>query len=154
MRRLTFRPCSTIALCLPKPAKAPPAGTGWIHEIKHDGFRILARLDDCGIRLFTRNGYNFTTRFPKITAALESLSIRSCVIDGEAIVVDATGLSVFDALRYRVSDHAAVLCAFDLAMPSSVSRRRSGSSSMARTSAGSRSRTVRAAIAGDGKDPS
>jgi bifunctional non-homologous end joining protein LigD len=107
-RRLTLEPC------LPRSAKEPPAGPGWIHEIKHDGFRILARRDAKGIRLFTRNGYDFTARFPKIVEAVGSLGVRSCVIDGEAIVVDERGLSVFDALRYRLRDHAAVLCAFDL----------------------------------------
>ena len=107
-RRLTLEPC------LPRPAKEPPAGPGWIHEIKHDGFRIIARRDARGVRLFTRNGYDFTARFPKIVETVASLGVRSCVIDGEAIVVDERGLSVFDALRYRLSDHAAVLCAFDL----------------------------------------
>jgi bifunctional non-homologous end joining protein LigD len=104
----------TLEPCLPRPAKEPPAGLGWIHEIKHDGFRILARRDAKGVRLFTRNGYDFTARFPKITEAVASLGVRSCVIDGEAIVVDEHSLSVFDALRYRLRDHAAVLCAFDL----------------------------------------
>jgi bifunctional non-homologous end joining protein LigD len=66
------------------------------------------------VRLFTRNGYDFTARFPKIVDAVASLPVRSCVIDGEAIVVDETGLSVFEALRHRLRDHAAVLCAFDL----------------------------------------
>lgn len=56
----------------------------------------------------------FTARFPKIAAAVESLPVRSCVLDGEAIVVNEHGLSVFDVLRYRLRDHAAVLCAFDL----------------------------------------
>ena len=54
-----------------------------------------------------------TARFPKMVEAIASLPVRSCVIDGEAIVVDERGLSVFDA-RYRLRDHAAVLCAFDL----------------------------------------
>ena len=107
-RHLTLEPC------LPRPTKEPPAGPGWIHEIKHDGFRILARRDAKGVRLFTRNGYDFTTRFPKIIDAVASLPVRSCVVDGEAIVVDERGLSVFDALRYRLGDHPAVLCAFDL----------------------------------------
>ena len=107
-RRLTIEPC------LPRPAKEPPAGPGWIHEIKHDGFRILARRDTRGVRLFTRNGYDFTARFPKIVDAVASLPVSSCLLDGEAIVVDERGLSVFDALRYRLRDHAAVLCAFDL----------------------------------------
>jgi len=100
--------------CLPRPAKQAPTGPGWIHEIKHDGFRILARRDAKGVRLFTRNGYNFAPRFPRIAEAIESLSVQSCIIDGEAIVVDRNGLSVFDLIRYRQNDHAAVLCAFDL----------------------------------------
>ena len=66
------------------------------------------------VRLFTRNGYDFTARFPKIVEAVASLSVRSCVVDGEAVVVDERGLSVFDALRYRLRDRDAVLCAFDL----------------------------------------
>ncbi len=53
-----------IEPCLPSPAKALPSGPGWIHEIKHDGFRILARKDSAGVRLITRNGNDFTSRFP------------------------------------------------------------------------------------------
>ena len=67
-----------------------------------------------GVRLFTRNGYNFAAGFPRIAEAIESLSVQSCIIDGEAIVVDKNGLSVFDLIRYQQHDHAAVLCAFDL----------------------------------------
>jgi ATP-dependent DNA ligase len=100
--------------CLPRPAKEPPAGAGWIHEIKHDGFRILARREKDRARLATRNGSDFTARYPKIVMAVESLPVRSCVIDGEAIVVNEDGLSIFDILRYRLRDDAAVLCAFDL----------------------------------------
>ena len=66
------------------------------------------------MRLFTRNGYDFTARFPKIAAAVSALPVQSCVVDGEAIVVNREGLSVFEHLRYRHHDHAAVLCAFDL----------------------------------------
>ena len=55
------------------------------------------------MRNFTRKGYDFTARFPKITEAVASLSVRSCVIDDETVVVDERGLSVFDALRYRLS---------------------------------------------------
>ena len=66
------------------------------------------------MRLFTRHGTDFTARYPKIAAAIESLPVRSCALDGEAIVVNADGLSVFDLIRYRHHDHAAVLCAFDL----------------------------------------
>jgi bifunctional non-homologous end joining protein LigD len=59
----------------------------------------LARRDASGVRLFTRNGYNFADRFPMIVAAVENLPVRSYFIDGEAIVVDRNGLSVFDLLR-------------------------------------------------------
>jgi bifunctional non-homologous end joining protein LigD len=103
-----------IEPCLPRGTAAPPAEPGWLHEIKHDGFRIMARRDSRGLRLFTRNGYNFAGRFPTIVAAIASLPVRSCLIDGEAIVVDESGLSVFELLRYRHHDHAALLCAFDL----------------------------------------
>ena len=108
VRRLTLQPC------LPRPAKEPPVGPDWIHEIKHDGFRILARREGGRLRLFTRHGTDFTARYPKIAAALASLPVRSCALDGEAIVVNKDGLSVFDLIRYRNHDHAAVLCAFDL----------------------------------------
>jgi bifunctional non-homologous end joining protein LigD len=104
----------SLAPCLPKPAKEPPSGSGWIHEIKHDGFRIVARRENDRVRLVTRNGYDFTDRYPKIAAAVESLPVGSCLMDGEAIVVDECGLAVFDTLRYRLRDHTAVLCAFDL----------------------------------------
>jgi bifunctional non-homologous end joining protein LigD len=107
-RRVSLEPC------LPRPAKEPPVGPSWIHEIKHDGFRILARRDKDRVRLYTRNGYDFTARFPKIAATVETLPVRSCMLDGEAIVDDESGLAVFEPLRYRTHDHAAVLCAFDL----------------------------------------
>jgi bifunctional non-homologous end joining protein LigD len=110
-RRPTLGSCLP---CLPRSAKEPPSGPEWIHEIKHDGFRILARRDDARVRLYTRIRSDFTARFPKIAATVESLPVRSCVLDGEAIVLDEHGLSVFEPLRYRTHDHAAVLCAFDL----------------------------------------
>jgi hypothetical protein len=62
--------------CLPRPAKAPPAGAGWIHEIKHDGFRIMARRDADGVRLVTRNGHDFSGRFPFIALAVAALPAR------------------------------------------------------------------------------
>jgi bifunctional non-homologous end joining protein LigD len=105
---------SFIAPALPRRTEEPPRGPGWIHEIKHDGFRIMARRDERRVRLLTRNGYDFADRFPLIAKAVEALPARSCFIDGEAIVVNSDGLSVFDLLRYRQHDGAAVLCAFDL----------------------------------------
>ncbi len=110
-----FRPLSRlIEPCLPRPARKPPPGPGWLHEIKHDGFRIMAQRTDSRVRLLTRKGNDFASRFPQIVAAVTALPVRSCVIDGEAIVVDETGLSVFNLLRYRHHDQAAQLCSFDL----------------------------------------
>ncbi len=100
--------------CLPPPAERPPAGANWIHEIKHDGFRIMARRDGAGVRLFTRNGHDFTARFPLAAAALAALPGRSFLIDGEAIVTDDKGLAVFELIRRARNGGAAVLCAFDL----------------------------------------
>jgi len=100
--------------CLPSPAKVPPSGPCWLHEIKHDGFRILARRDAVGVRLITRAGNDFTSRFPFIAMAVGKLPVRSCLIDGEAIVTDSDGLAVFDLIRGHGSKASAVLCAFDL----------------------------------------
>jgi bifunctional non-homologous end joining protein LigD len=99
---------------LPSPAKAPPSGPGWLHEIKHDGFRILARKDATGVRLITRAGNDFSSRFPFIAMAVGKIPVRSCLIDGEAIVTDSDGLAVFDLIRGHGSKASAVLCAFDL----------------------------------------
>src|SRR5262249_2665665 len=103
-----------IEPCLPSPAKAPPSGPGWLHEIKHDGFRIMARRDRAGVRLITRNGHDFTSRFPFIEMAIKSLSVRSCLIDGEAVVCDESGLAVFDLIRGYRTHAGAVHVAFDL----------------------------------------
>jgi ATP-dependent DNA ligase len=100
--------------CLPSPAQRPPAGSNWIHEIKHDGFRIMARRDSAGVRLLTGNGHDFTARFPLAAAAVTALPGRSFLIDGEAIVTDGRGLAVFELIRRSRHGDDAVLCAFDL----------------------------------------
>jgi bifunctional non-homologous end joining protein LigD len=100
--------------CLPRSADEPPAGPGWIHEIKHDGFRILAHRRGRSVRLITRNGHDLADRFPLVTAAIEELPIKSCVIDGEAIVCNESGLAVFDLIRGHGSNARAIFCAFDL----------------------------------------
>src|SRR6516162_10888100 len=99
LRERTRPGLGIIEPCLPSPAKAPPSGPGWLHEIKHDGFRIMARQNAAGVRLITRAGNDFTDRFPFIAMALKSLPVRSCVIDGEAIVCDENGLADFDLIR-------------------------------------------------------
>ena len=100
--------------CLPSPAKRPPAGANWIHEIKHDGFRIIARRSLAGVRLFSRNGHDFTARFPLAVAAVTALPAHSFLIDGEAIVTNDDGLADFELIRRHRHGGRAVLCAFDL----------------------------------------
>ena len=103
-----------IPPCLPSPAERPPSGPGWVHEIKHDGYRLMARRDPVGIRLLTRNGHDWADRYPAIVEAVNQLRARSCLLDGEAVVCDANGLAVFERLRYRRDDRSVFLFAFDL----------------------------------------
>jgi bifunctional non-homologous end joining protein LigD len=77
--------------CLPRVADKPPAGPGWIHKIKHDGFRILAHRHGRAIRLLTRDGNNLADRFPLAAAAMLALPINSGVVEAEAIVCDDKG---------------------------------------------------------------
>jgi bifunctional non-homologous end joining protein LigD len=114
LRERTRPGLGIIEPCLPSPAERPPSGPGWLHEIKHDGFRIMARRDGAGIRLITRHGNDFTSRFPIIVAAVTALPARSFLIDGEAIVTNGDGLAVFDLIHHKRHGGAAVLCAFDL----------------------------------------
>ena len=102
--------------CLPSPAKRPPAGANWIYEIKHDGFRIMARRDSAGVRLITRHGNDFTARFPLVVVvvAVTALPAHSFLLDGEAIVTNGDGLAVFDLIRRKRHADDAVLIAFDL----------------------------------------
>jgi bifunctional non-homologous end joining protein LigD len=124
LRERTRPGLGIIEPCLPSPAKVPPSGPGWIHEIKHDGFRILARRVGSGVRLFSRNGHDFTSRFPLVAAAVMALPAHSFLIDGEAIVTDGDGLAVFDLIRRQRHGGAAVLCAFDLIEPEGDDLRR------------------------------
>ena len=107
-------PAGFIEPCMPSPADKPPSGSNWIHEIKHDGYRLMARRDPVGIRLLTRNGYGWSPRYPAIVEAVNHLRVRSCLLDGEAVACNDQGLAVFDRLRYRHADTSVFLYAFDL----------------------------------------
>ena len=86
---------SFIEPCLPSPADKPPSGSNWIHEIKHDGYRLMARRDPVGIRLLTRRGNDWSDRFPLVVEAVNHLKVRSCLIDGEVVCCDERGLATF-----------------------------------------------------------
>jgi bifunctional non-homologous end joining protein LigD len=113
LSRTRRTPPGFIPPCLPSPADRPP-GTNWIHEIKHDGFRLMVRRDAAGIRLLTRNGVDWSDRFPLVAEAAGALKVHSFLIDGEAVACDRNGVSSFDRLRYRRQDGAVFLYAFDL----------------------------------------
>ena len=100
--------------CLPTKTDKLPSGGLWLHEIKHDGFRIIARKDGERVRLYSRPGNDFTRRFPLIVETLARLRSRSCIIDGEAVVCGDNGVASFDRIRYRRYDGDAFLYAFDL----------------------------------------
>src|ERR1700704_3707079 len=108
MRKRLAADTKFIEPCLPSPADRPPSGANWIHEIKHDGLRLMARRDPVGIRLITRRGNDWTSRFPLIVEAVNQLKVRSCLIDGEAVCCDEKGLAVFHVLRRRGNESAGV----------------------------------------------
>src|SRR5215469_15347625 len=85
----------------------------WIHEIKHDGYRLIARVDGGRVRLFTRRGYDWTDRYPLIRDAMLGLP-QEATIDGEAVVSDPAGVADFALLHRRKHDRQAFLYAFDL----------------------------------------
>src|SRR6516164_10386232 len=78
-------PAGFIAPCLPTKTDKLPSGSDWLHEIKHDGFPIIARKTGAQVRLYSRPGNDLTRRFPLIVDALSRLRSRSCIIDGEAV---------------------------------------------------------------------
>ena len=100
--------------CLPTKSATPPSGPLWLHEIKHDGFRVIACKDGAQVRLYSRPGNDLTKRFPLIVETLAQLRCKSCVIDGEAVACGADGRSNFDLIRYRHHDEVVFLYAFDL----------------------------------------
>src|SRR6516165_9550806 len=114
MLRMRTLPGGFIAPCLPTRTDKLPSGSHWLHEIKHDGFRIIARKTGAKVRLYSRPGNDLTHRFPLIVDALSRLRTRSCVIDGEAGACDDNGVASFDLIRYRRHDDCTFLYAFDL----------------------------------------
>jgi bifunctional non-homologous end joining protein LigD len=92
----------------------PPSGADWVHEIKHDGYRMIVCRDGPTVRLYSRNAYDWTARLSAIAAAAERIKAKSFTIDGEAVVLGPDGLSRFEELQRRTAAHAAILYAFDI----------------------------------------
>jgi bifunctional non-homologous end joining protein LigD len=85
-----------------------------LHEIKHDGFRVIARKNGTRVRLYSRPGNDLTQRFPLIVEALGGLRFRSCIIDGEAVACGDDGIACFELIRPWDSDESVFMWAFDL----------------------------------------
>ncbi|MGH8484466.1 MAG: DNA ligase D, partial [Pseudomonas sp.] len=77
---------------------SPPAGD-WHYEVKFDGYRILARIDGDDVRLFTRNGHDWSAKMPHVVSALHDWGLASAWLDGEMVVNDAKGVADFQALQ-------------------------------------------------------
>ncbi len=94
-----------------------PDGEEWLHEIKFDGYRTLARIGDGEVRLLTRNGHDWTDRYGDLAEAFRVLPVGQAVIDGEIIVQDEHGISSFAQLQEALSQRAGdrlLFYAFDL----------------------------------------
>ena len=86
---------------LATPAAKAPKGAEWIHEIKFDGYRLQARIDGDTVKLLTRKGLDWTAKFGGIAAALKELKLGSALIDGEVVVENEAGVSIFSACKKR-----------------------------------------------------
>jgi len=96
---------------------APPSGPGWVYAIKFDRYRILARIRDGEVRLFTRNGNDWTSKVARLTREIGVLPCKTAWLDGEVVVLDDRGLSSFNALQkalYRVTTESIDYFVFDL----------------------------------------
>jgi len=104
-----------IQPCSPIRATAVPAGDGWLHEVKFDGYRIQAHKIGPRVTLFSRNGHDFTERFPSIAQVLHELPAKVAVLDREVVASDADGSPNFARLHVRWTRPGAIrLWAFDL----------------------------------------
>src|SRR5205823_1002079 len=108
MRKLSFEPC------IPTRGTKVSAGPDWIHEIKHDGYRLIVQREVKRVRLFTKNGYDRSQRYPLITEAALRIKTTSFVIDGEAVLLGVDGVSDFNGLHSRTHDEEVQLYAFDI----------------------------------------
>ncbi|MBO0738184.1 MAG: DNA ligase D, partial [Alphaproteobacteria bacterium] len=94
---------NAVKLQLATPADKAPDGADWLHEIKYDGYRLLARIEGRKARLFTRGGLDWTAKFPSLAGRLDELRLDSALIDGEIVHLDPDGTSNFAALQDAIS---------------------------------------------------
>jgi bifunctional non-homologous end joining protein LigD len=120
--RLPFDPMpDRIEPCLALLAAKPPKGDDWAFEIKWDGYRLAIHVEPTKVRILTRGGHDWTTRFSGISEAARDLGAATMILDGEAVVLDDQGRSDFGALQSALGGRgggrnaeAAIFYAFDL----------------------------------------
>jgi ATP dependent DNA ligase domain len=110
-------PVGFIETCQPVLSNVVPIGPEWIHELKYDGWRILARKDSDRVRLWSRTAKDWTRAFPAIAHTVAALPLETCVLDGEAVAPGEDGWPKFRALRSAIDRDAATLMVFDLLLP-------------------------------------
>jgi ATP-dependent DNA ligase len=104
----------TFSPCFPTAGKVVPARPEWFHEIKYDGYRLIVIRDDKRVRLITRNGNDWSGRFPWIVESALKNRQKYFVLDGEAVVLGVDGVPDFNALHSRKHDEEVQLYAFDV----------------------------------------
>jgi ATP-dependent DNA ligase len=104
---------TTFEPCLPTAGKAVPARPQWFHEVKYDGYRLIVIRKDKQMRLITRNGHDWSGRYPWIVESALKNRQKHFVIDGEAVVLGVEGIADFNALHSRKCDEEVQLYAFD-----------------------------------------
>lgn len=112
--RPRLKPRGFIEPCIPSKAERVPSGPGWVHEIKHDGYRMMARKAADRVRLFTRRGFDWTDRYKLAVFGVRNLAAQSATLDCELVCTDARGVAMWGTLHSRTRDGEAFLYAFDL----------------------------------------
>jgi len=108
-------PAAFIPPCQPSVAERPPSGPGWVHELKHDGYRLQLHVRDGRVRRYTMNGNDWSKRYPRIVE--EAARIKgAAIIDAEVVCLNHDGAADFDRLHSRVADDCAIALGFDLLM--------------------------------------
>lgn len=105
---------STFEPALPVKAAEVPSGPDWLHEIKHDGFRLMVIRDGKAVRLRSKSGLDWTKRYPWIVETALKLRQERFVLDGEAVLLGVDGISDFDGLQSRKYDAEVQFYAFDM----------------------------------------
>jgi ATP-dependent DNA ligase len=100
--------------CIPTRGTKASDRPDWIHEVKQDGFRLIVQRDGDRVRLFTRNGHDWTKKYPLVAEAARRIKTTRFVLDGEAVLVGVDGISDFDGLYSGKHNDEVQLYAFDI----------------------------------------